>query len=93
MADPQKPAPIYVMGACALAAAAIFLAAQGAPHRSSSATTEPTTSPLAIKSQSRPIADAVAAKAIVDLPTMKIAPADSLKGDLSWSPLTGDGSN
>jgi hypothetical protein len=52
--------------------------------------------------QSGSIGEAVAAKVFVDSPrqadvlaveAMKIVPADSLRKDLSWSPLTGDGSN
>ena len=48
------------------------------------------------------VGDAVTAKALADshgyrvvstVETTKIVPADSLRKDLSWSPLTGDGSN
>jgi hypothetical protein len=52
--------------------------------------------------QSGSMGAAVAAKALVDSPrptaapavaTMKIVPTDAHGKDLSWSPLTGDGSN
>ncbi|EKS30925.1 hypothetical protein [Afipia felis] len=52
--------------------------------------------------QSGSMGAAVAAKAFVDSPrpaaapavaTMTIVPTDALGNDLSWSPLTGDGSN
>lgn len=52
--------------------------------------------------QSGLMGEALAAKAFVDSPrpaaapvvvTMKIVPTDALGKDLSWSPLTGDGSN
>lgn len=48
--------------------------------------------------QSGSMSEAVAAKAFADSPrpavaTLTIVPADVLGKDLSWSPLTGDGSN
>lgn len=51
MAEPKMPRPIHLVGMCALAAAAIFIAAQhtSAPHPSSvMATTTPSMSPLEI---------------------------------------------
>lgn len=96
MAAPKMPEMIYYIGACGLAAAAIFIAAQGAFVTQSSfstVTTKLTTSPAAVTSQSRPIEEAVTMQATDDSSTTKIVPADSRKGDSSWSPLTGDGSN
>jgi hypothetical protein len=48
MAETKIPRSIYFIGAGALAAAAIFIVTQGAPvpHRSLSAMTTPTMSPL-----------------------------------------------